>query len=102
MDGKHALVRLSTVRPGYIDQTCILEPGEHPFVKAQTFVNYQRAEIYQRTHIDKCISGWLYTPREPMANDVMARIVDGVTASIQTPRKVKKYLAALIEQDFPF
>ena len=42
------LVSLSSIRSYYhYDPACILKPGEHPFVKQESFVVYKRAIIVE-------------------------------------------------------
>ncbi len=43
---KVLLVSLSSIHDDlYHDSACILEPGEHPFVKRDSYVVYQKARI---------------------------------------------------------
>src|SRR5438132_2506729 len=37
------------------DRTCVLQPGDHPFVKRQSVIFYQRAKIITA----KTLNGWI-------------------------------------------
>ena len=61
------MVSLSTVRPGMPhDPTCILYAGDHPFVKHESYVVYQKARLRSKRRTkysegSRMVSLWLRT-----------------------------------------
>jgi hypothetical protein len=91
-EGMHLLVNFATVRPDrYVDQTCIVEAGEHEFLKAKSFVHYRHARTDRAELLTKCVDGWTFKPKDPVSADLLERIRAGVAASPQTARRVKTY-----------
>ena len=44
VDPEHVLMVNFTTWDPHIDQACVLEPGDHPFITTRTCVNYPRAK----------------------------------------------------------
>lgn len=91
-DALHLVVSVATVKAGqFHDKTCILKPGEHPFIKNETYVEYRRVAQHRSNHISKCVDGWLYKPHEQVSDELFARICAGVEISEFTSNGMKKY-----------
>lgn len=85
------LVNLSSIREGiHHDATCVLELGEHVFVKRASFVEYRRARIEQVTHVTKMVEQGLFKPQEPMSHEILGRVLEGLTRSPFTKREFKQ------------
>ncbi|WP_233081092.1 hypothetical protein [Rheinheimera soli] len=91
---KVLLVNISTIDPDlYFDTTCILKPGEHPFVKHDSFIYYRYAELYSPDRItDEVIKG-NFDVHQPCTEELMQRILDG----FQVTREVKRYVQKFYE-----
>lgn len=88
----HLLVSISTVRAGRMyDPTCILSPGDHPFIEADSYVYYARSVQLPHLGIRKCVEALLYMPREQCDEAVLERICAGTLNSPMTPRWAKEY-----------
>ena len=86
------LVNLSSVREGVpFDETCVLEPDEHPFVRQRSFVFYRNARIEPESHILQLTQQGLFKPHEPMAAEVFQRIKAGLFVSPHTKREFKRF-----------
>jgi hypothetical protein len=91
-DGQHLLLSVSSIKSEVKhDPTCELDAGCHPFVTKPSFVLYAKASRVRSDLLIKCVDGWVYTPKERLADDVFARVCTGVAASPFTPRWAKKY-----------
>lgn len=90
------MVSLSSVRPGMPnDPTCILYPGDHLFVKQDSYVVYQKARLEETDKILRGVKNGLLVPQDPMDSAIFARICKGIEDSRLTPPKVLKfYLSA--------
>lgn len=89
------LVSFSSVKQGrFHDPACLVNPGEHEFVVKPTYVEYRMARIMRCDHIDKCVSGWTFTPKGPISDDLLERIHNGVEQSDFTSGRVFNYFNA--------
>lgn len=91
--GSHLLVNFSSVKAGRtIDSTCIIEPGEHPFIGHRSFVLYRSAQIQTANRLSTLVDGWLYKPHERATSELTDRILSGFSVSPFTPNFIKSYL----------
>lgn len=86
------LVNLSSVREGVpYDATCVLDPGEHAFVRRQSFVFYRNARIEQESHILRLMDQGLFKPHVAVSDEVFQRIKAGLSDSPHTKREFKRF-----------
>jgi hypothetical protein len=74
------IVNFTTRRPDS-DPACILEAGEHPFVKHQTCVNYAGAKVVSRADIQSLMEKGLLRNHAALSAALLKRIRDGAGAS---------------------
>jgi hypothetical protein len=80
-----------TSRRAYTDDTCVIKPGEHPFVKKETIVRYDQAHICPAANLAS-LEGSIIRKLEPLSDELLARIQQGALSSPQTPDKIKKLI----------
>lgn len=91
-NGQHLLLSVSSIKEGVNhDATCEMESGCHVFITKPSFIFYAKADRVRSDLLVKCVDGWVYTPKERLADDVFGRVCAGVEASPFTPRWTKKY-----------
>ena len=89
---QHLLVSATSVKPARAhDPTCLLAAGAHPFIEHQSYIFYAGVKQLPHSGIIKCVSGTIYTPKEPCDPQLLERIRAGVTVSAMTPRWAKEY-----------
>jgi hypothetical protein len=90
------MVSLSTIRQGVPhDPTCILYAGDHPFVRYDSYVVYQKARLEEADKMLRGVKGGHFVPHDPMDGAVFARMCKGLQESRLTPAKlVTFYLKA--------
>lgn len=82
------MVSLSSVRPPMpYDSTCILRAGDHPFVKNDSYVVYQRSRIEAANKLLDGVKQGVLIPQQTMDATVFARICKGLEESQLTPAK---------------
>jgi len=82
--GKVLLATFSSVKPNeYFDPTCLIRPGEHPFVKRETWVNYAWCRIEPLQKLKNGINAGLFRLHEPVDQSLLARICQGLFDSPQ-------------------
>lgn len=78
------------------DESCIVQPGDHPFVKHPTIVAYQRAFIQLNDELEAKRSAGSLRMREPLSASLLLRIQQGALISKATPNKIKNAVRTLI------
>ncbi len=82
------MVSLSTIRTGVPhDPTCILYVGDHPFIKHESYVFYQKARLENADKILRGIKSGQLIPQDPIDRSVFARVCKGLQESRLTPPK---------------
>lgn len=90
------MVNLSSIKEGvFHDDTCEVQPGEHPFVTRPSFAVYRSAVVERAERLTKMVDGWVYKAHEDASNELTERIYAGIMASRFTPNHVKAYVRAL-------
>ena len=75
---------LTTLRP-YSDRTCVLDAGDHPFVRHPTGVAYRDVLRWSDERLSQLIEAGIAKPRPPMDSHVLDRVRSGFFASAHTP-----------------
>lgn len=85
------LVGIASIRPdeppGY-DKTCVLKPGDHPFIKHDSYVVYGKAVIIELRDLYRNLANGTITPKEIMRADIFARVAAGVETSRMTQNHI--------------
>lgn len=68
------------------DMTCVLDVGDHDFIVHKSCVHYARADV--RTVEQLAMRGSL---KEPLTDDVLERVCDGIFASPHSRPWVRKF-----------
>jgi len=85
------LVNLSTAREGgELDDTCLLEPGSHPFVRQKSFVLYRAARLEPKAHLDQLVKQGFFKPHQPLDPGILAVVKAGLMTSPFTKREFKQ------------
>jgi hypothetical protein len=66
-----------TTDRGYTDQTCILNVGDHPFIRHATSVDYRVCSQWRAARIQEYVATGIAKPRAPMDAAVLERIRAG-------------------------
>ena len=89
--GCHVLVSITGWTNHLCDGTTKLGAGDHPFLYKDSYFFYRKARIESSAAIEKGIEDGLFEVQDPMSDAWVKKIMEGICASIHTPRKVKKY-----------
>ena len=89
------LVSLSTVHDDkYHDPACVLEPGDHRFVKHKSFVVYRAARIEEANKLTEGVRKNLFQPHERVSEAVLLKIRRGLESSEHTTPRILKFYEA--------
>lgn len=91
-----AIVNLTTRWPGR-DDSCIIQPGEHPFVQHETIVEYQHSRLLdaeQKTALERF---GIKKFSEPVSEALLLKIQRGAIASQFTPQKIQALIQRALD-----
>jgi hypothetical protein len=91
-NGNHVLVSITSWTNDLCDGTTRLSKGDHPFVRKDSYMFYRGARIENAEVIQVGLDeGKFEFYEDPMSDEWVKKIMDGLCKSIHTPKKVKKY-----------
>jgi hypothetical protein len=88
-DGSLAMVTFTTWRSPKDDDTCIVLPGEHRFVRHKTVLAYKHARVFPPDAQARTLASGLCRPHDPVTPALLDRIQRGALASDFTPGNVQ-------------
>ncbi len=74
------------------DESCLLNPGDHPFIRHESFVDYRFTRIESAEHIDARVADGSFDLKEPCSPELIKRIIDGAIKSKRISREYKLLL----------
>jgi hypothetical protein len=91
------LVNIATV-PNDLpyDSTCILHPGEHRFIKHESYVYYAKARIEAANALLRGVKSGQLTHHEIMDQALVKRICDGLQHSPHTTPRILRFFGLTI------
>jgi hypothetical protein len=88
-----AMVNVTTLREGVPhDPACVVESGEHAFIKHRSYIAYRYMRIDASSHVEGMVRRGAWTAHQPCSPELLQRIVAGVCLSRLTPREHKRIL----------
>lgn len=90
-DGNNLIVPVASWTNNLCDDTCILLPHEHDFVRHKSWVVYRNCTIVEALGLERGIVEKKIAPHADMNAAAFLRVRNGVCRSKHTPRKIKRY-----------
>ncbi len=84
------IVSLTTLRFDR-DQTTILQPGDHPFVRHETAVLYSDTRIVDAQRVESMLQDGMALRHQPCPAETLLLIQQGALVSPFTPRKIIQF-----------
>jgi hypothetical protein len=94
--GKYLCVNLTSKRNNS-DTSCVLQPGDHPFVKHESVINYKDTREVDPAVIQNQISRGNSQPYQSVSSEVLNRIQQGGLISKRLKNKYKEYLRIFLK-----
>ena len=91
-----SLSTLDTALP--YDPTCILHPGDHPFVTRDSYVKYYSSRIQETSKINNGVATGEFVAKGLMDGGIVDRICDGLSTSQHTAEKIKRFFRMYLKQ----
>ena len=74
------IINVSTLRPN-AETTCIVQPGEHPFIKHDSYVRYRGARGVKVAHLAEAVKQGLLKPQQAAGKMLLEKVRAGAKAS---------------------
>ncbi len=87
------LVILNFTTDDDIDPTCVIEPGEHPFISRTTYVNYRDAKIAEAEQLAQAVRARHIMFKDDLSEDLLQKIRAGAAESQYLQNKIRRFLA---------
>ncbi len=86
-----AMVSFTTLRQGVPhDDACIVQAGEHPFIRHTSYAYYRDVRIEPAPHVAGMVQRAVWQPHDACSPEMLARLQRGVCASRLVRREVKR------------
>jgi hypothetical protein len=90
------LVSVTTLyNEDYHDPACVLEAGEHPFVRHKSYIDYRKAMIQPVAHVEKMRDQGVWSEHGKCSPAVLEKIYNGIFVSPRVKRFVQEILKSL-------
>lgn len=89
-ENKQLMVSACT-RVAKCDETCLVGKGDHPFFSVDSYIAYNKANIYDTAMLQKRISENIIKSKGELDEKIFALVAIGLTNSRYTPLFVKNY-----------
>ncbi len=91
IDGKNLIVPLVTWKNSYSDDACVLDVGDHPFIRHRSCIQYRSTRLEMAENIMKGINSNTFIRHTDFTEFHFLKIKNGIVRSKHTPRKFKNY-----------
>ncbi|MBP3367024.1 MAG: hypothetical protein J6K96_08575 [Treponema sp.] len=88
-DNEFLTVSIDTFRSRYQDASCIIQPGEHPFIKHTSFVNYRYAKVISFAKIFNGLRNHIFLRKEDVSEELLKKIQEGAKRTKYLSREHK-------------
>ena len=87
------LAGVTTIYEGvHYDSACVLEPGDHPFIKHHSYIDYRNVRIVAVTHVETMRDKGVWIENDSCSRTLIERIFAGIFVSKHVKRFVQDAL----------
>lgn len=85
-------VNISSINDGTeYDSSCLLDAGDHSFIKHPSYIYYRKAEIFGVESISRNIAEGNFSSHDPCSDELFQRILKGFEISEELRFKIKNF-----------
>ncbi|MBN1809990.1 MAG: hypothetical protein JW909_13055 [Planctomycetes bacterium] len=92
-DCRTVIVNITTYRAEK-DHSCLLDVGDHPFIRHRTCIAYDYARIIKANRLEKLETDGIIHFEQPFSADVLRRIMAGAVSTRKMPIRVQDFVLA--------
>jgi len=90
------VISISSIKPKrHFDPACVLEVGDHPFIKHPSFIMYRLAETKKAMHISNMVDSKYYLKHKDFEEPAFGNIAAGLFKSDEVKPRILKYADAV-------
>jgi CMP-2-keto-3-deoxyoctulosonic acid synthetase len=97
LDGSFVIVNVTSQSQSK-DQSCTINVGDHPFIRAESVINYADAIFTNEAAVSKGAKGRVVQYDVPVKPEVLTKVRAGALASPHTETGVKNAIRAAFDQ----
>ena len=79
-----------------VEDACLLEPGDHPFVDHDSYVDYRFTRLESVEHLQGRVREGTFIEKEPCSPELITRIIQGALKSRRISREFKQLLEKVL------
>lgn len=80
------LLSVTSIKPGIpIDPACLLDVGDHDFIKHPSYVYYRKPRIELASSVEQYVVGGQWPRRNPLSAGILDRVLVGIDTSGAAP-----------------
>ena len=72
---------INTIKSAQDDRSCVLRPGDHPFITNDSFLAYGRSRQIAASALTNGVNSRLFVEKDPVSEVLFARICAGLRTS---------------------
>lgn len=77
--------------PKLDDPACILNAGDHEFIKHKSYVAYKEVVLFEKEYIESCLEYGTFKIKEPVSKELLERIIKSAPNSRKISKNNLKY-----------
>lgn len=89
--GQCLLLMVTTIRKRRHDPACVIQAGEHEFIRHPSYVLYRTAETALARHITNMIDKKIYVPKADVSQELFEKLANGIFDSDEIRPRVIAY-----------
>ena len=74
LDPRHVVIVSFTSWAPYKDQSCVVDQGDHPWIKHKTCVYFRGAQVVSNDILDRQVAAGVLVPQPPLGQALLDRI----------------------------
>ncbi|MBI4949255.1 MAG: hypothetical protein HY955_03825 [Deltaproteobacteria bacterium] len=91
IEDKKALFVNITTKKEKSDCSCVLNKGDHSFIKWPSVINYAEAKECDISKIERALQSKIFKAHKPVSPELLERIINGAKISQSLPSNLLKY-----------
>ncbi len=84
------MVNITTKR-GLSDRTVILRPGDHSFIKHESVIAFEHADMFELSKLENGLNNGLLRKYPDVSDALFTMVKNGLLKSSRTPQHIKNY-----------
>ncbi len=90
------MVCMCSIKEGIpFDDACVLDIGEHQFVRHRSYIDYSKCQLHAAEDIEAKVQAGIVVPHEDCSLKLIRRIIASADASKRISKEMKRFLRSV-------